>query len=102
MALKEASKKVIYLYNLLKYFNFNLNLNINLNKPLIYINNNAAISLVENQVFYKKTKHIDIIYHYTRDLIKRGLINIKYIPLEDNLTDWFTKPVKRSLFINFK
>ncbi|KAJ9538675.1 hypothetical protein OSB04_031408 [Centaurea solstitialis] len=38
-----------------------------LNTP-VYIDNNSAISIVNNPVKHSKTKHIEIRYHFIRDL----------------------------------
>jgi NADH:ubiquinone oxidoreductase subunit 4 (subunit M) len=38
-------------------------------KFLIYTNNNGALLLAKNLVFYKRTKYIAVKYHYIRDLI---------------------------------
>lgn len=48
MALKEAIKEGIYLYNLTKYFNNNLTLKYNLYKLEIYKDNNIAIELIKD------------------------------------------------------
>jgi hypothetical protein len=48
MALKEAIKKGIYLYNLISYFNNNLKIGYNIQKLEIFKNNNAALELTKN------------------------------------------------------
>ena len=41
------------------------------------------------------TKHIDIAYHFLRDLIKSGTLNLVYTNMHQNLADIFTKGLPR-------
>ena len=43
--------------------------------------------------FSYRTKHIDNKYHYIRELVSRGVIELKYCPTESNLADLLTKPL---------
>ncbi|KAH8650460.1 hypothetical protein BGZ61DRAFT_311845, partial [Ilyonectria robusta] len=45
----------------------------------------------KNSSYYKKSKHIDIAYHFTRDKVKKGNIQLFYIKSKDNIADFFTK-----------
>ena len=38
-----------------------------------------------------QTKHIDIRYHFVRDLVEAGILQLEYITTEDNYTDFMTK-----------
>ena len=51
----------------------------------------SAIHLIKNQMFHERTKHIDVIMHFIRDLIAQGAIVVKKIPTVDNLADMMTK-----------
>jgi hypothetical protein len=57
------------------------------------VDNIGAIFLSENRNSGKRTKHIDITYHYIREQIDVGLIES-----EENLADLFTKNLKGELF----
>ena len=59
----------------------------------IGVDNQGAILLSKNPVFHQRSKHIDIRYHYIRDEISKGNINIFYVQSCDNLADIFTKPM---------
>jgi hypothetical protein len=48
------------------------------NSTVIYANNQRAINLVNNSIFQKRTKHIVVKYHYTRDLISQKKIKLQY------------------------
>ena len=57
--------------------------------------NQSAIKLAENEASYKYTKHIDVKYKYTREQLDLGTICVEYVPSEENLVDFFTKPFAR-------
>jgi hypothetical protein len=62
------------------------------NTPIpVYCDNQAAIALASNDKFHARTKHIDIRYHFVRDLVKNGTLEISYCPTDENIADAFTK-----------
>ena len=68
----------------------------------LYADNQSAIKLAENPCHHKKSKHIDIRYHFIRQEIADGIVNVKYIPTNDNVADMFTKPLSKTKILNFK
>jgi hypothetical protein len=100
MALKEATKEAIYLNNMLNYINNHLELGYTDTIPIILIDNEGAKKLAENPEFHKRSKHIDIIYHFTRNAIQKNQIKLVPIPSKDNIADIFTKNVIKPIFIN--
>jgi hypothetical protein len=102
MAVKEAFKEALYLYNILQYLNSLLDLGIPIKKPNILEDNQSTIKIAENPEFHKRTKHIDIIYHWTREVIQNKQAELHYIPTADILADGFTKGLakeKHNIFI---
>ena len=65
---------------------------------IIYEDNEGAIFLVKNQQVGMCTKHIDIKYHFIRELIGRNYLDIRYVHSEDNYADLTTKNVGNKLF----
>jgi hypothetical protein len=57
--------------------------------PMIFSDNQGALSTVEEPTNYARTNHIDLRYHFIRD--RNGSLAIDYIPREDNLADIFPK-----------
>lgn len=51
----------------------------------LFVDNQSAIQLVENPVYHKRTKHIDIHYHYVRERVEDHKIVVKYVPSENHL-----------------
>jgi len=49
-------------------------------------------------MFNKRTKHIDVRYHFIRDIIARGEVTIRKISTHDNLTDMLTKSLPIAKF----
>jgi hypothetical protein len=43
-----------------------------------YADNQEAIKLVNDPIFQKRTEHIAVKYHYTRDLVSQGAIKLLY------------------------
>ena len=58
-----------------------------------YIDNQGAIALANNPVHHKRSKHIDMKYHYVRLEIQNGIVELIYIPTDNNVADVFTKPI---------
>ena len=65
---------------------------------VVYCDNSSAIDISKNPVQHSKTKHIEIRYHFIRNLVERKIVCIKYIPTERQNADIFTKPFDRSKF----
>ena len=68
----------------------------------IYRDNQGALALVKNPHLYKRSKYIDIYYHYIRDLAEKGKLEIIYIPITNMPIDRMTKPFARVAFERFK
>ncbi|KAJ9539001.1 hypothetical protein OSB04_031734 [Centaurea solstitialis] len=57
----------------------------------IYIDNNSAISIVNNPVKHSKTKHIEIKCHFIRDCNEKKIIQVLKVHTDDQYADLFTK-----------
>jgi transposase InsO family protein len=53
--------------------------------------NQAAIALIKNPIASQRSKHIDIIYHFSRECAERGEVSFSYVPSELQLADIMTK-----------
>ena len=58
---------------------------------IIYEDNQSTICLAKNQSVHRRTKHIDIMYHFIRDLVEAGKIKLIYCATENMVADIFTK-----------
>ena len=60
--------------------------------------NQGTISIAKNPVNHGRTKHIDIQYHYIREAVLEGIVDIKYCPTSEMIADIFTKPLSKGRF----
>ncbi|KAI1507403.1 hypothetical protein Ptr86124_013654, partial [Pyrenophora tritici-repentis] len=68
----------------------------------MYGDNQGAIALVKNPHLHERSKHIDICYHFIRDLAEQKKLQISYIPTDEIVADGMTKPLQRVAFERFK
>ena len=57
----------------------------------LYYDNPSAIYIAYKDVFHKRTKHIKIDCHITRQHLKKGNLQLFFISSADQLADIFTK-----------
>ena len=65
----------------------------------IYCDNQSAIAMTGNPVQHSLTKHISIRYHFIREQVMEGLIELHFVPTEQQTTDIFTKALLESTFV---
>ena len=97
VALSAAAQEAVWIKNLLNELNFHDKSPITL-----YEDNQSAICLTKNNSNHPKTKHIDIKYHYVRDVIDRNDICVKYCPTSEMLADIFTKNLPCDKFVKLR
>lgn len=92
VALAEVSREVVYIKRLLEHMGYGKQVT----SPIkILCDNQSAIRLAKDAVFHKRSKHIDIKYHYTRELLEQGEITIEYLRTEFMLADILTKSLAK-------
>lgn len=68
----------------------------------LYADNTGAIALANDIIVSNRSKHIDVVYHLTRDYVEKGMIALRYIPSELIVADGLTKAlgsVKHNAFV---
>ena len=93
VAASSTTKDIIWFRRLLS----NLGFHQTAPTPL-FSDNQSAIRLVHNPEYHRRTKHIDIVYHFIRDHQRQGAINVCYTPTETQLADLFTKALPTDRF----
>ena len=88
MALAETVKEAIWLQGLID------DLGIEQDFLRVYCDSMNAIYLAKNQVYHARTKHIDVKYHFVRDVLEDGDIEVKKIHTKNNPANMFTKVIQ--------
>jgi len=57
----------------------------------LLMDNMSAIVLSKNPVHHDRSKHIDTRYHFLRECIEEGKVEVDYVGTEEQLADLFTK-----------
>ena len=89
----EASAEAMFLSMLIG----ELGLGENISPVIITVHSDSqgALALVQNPVNRHRTKHIDIHFHFVRDLISKGLVKFEFVRTENQTADFMTKVVTR-------
>ena len=69
-----------------------------LEKIPIFCYNTSAIAITQNPVQHSRTKHIGIRYHFIREHVMNGIVELHFVPSEKQLANIFTKPLDESIF----
>ena len=64
----------------------------------IFEDNQGTIALAESVYISRRSKHIDVRFHFVRDKIQRGDITLQHVPSSQQLSDIFTKPLTTVAF----
>ena len=91
-----ASSEVVRLQKLLARL-----FDLELEATCIWSDNQSCVKLLENPVFHDKSKHIEIRYHYIRDMVQRGAVKLQYIATDEKIDDMLTKPLSKVKFVYF-
>ncbi|GBN92580.1 Retrovirus-related Pol polyprotein from transposon TNT 1-94 [Araneus ventricosus] len=87
IALSECGKEIVYLCRFLN----ELYDSVDETPAVVFSDSQAAQKLVQNPIFHSRTKHIDIRWHYIREVYEGGEIKINYIPTDQLASDILTK-----------
>lgn len=63
-------------------------------KPTLYLDNQAAIHFASGEDIGQRGRHIEIQYHYLRDIVRRGMLDVKFVSGTQNPADGLTKFLK--------
>nr|GEW73041.1 ribonuclease H-like domain, reverse transcriptase, RNA-dependent DNA polymerase [Tanacetum cinerariifolium] len=66
------------------------------------VDNISAIALVRNPIFHGRSRHIDIRYHFIRECVENGHINVEHVSGELQRADILTKALPRLKFMTMR
>ena len=69
---------------------------------VIQVDNKSAIELTKNPVNHKRSKHINVRFHFIWDHVKEGSVELLHVSSQDQVTDIFTKPLPKVFFDKYK
>ncbi|KAJ0912622.1 putative RNA-directed DNA polymerase [Helianthus annuus] len=96
-AMANTAAEIIWLTHLLRELNA-----LPTDRPTLLCDNKSALFLSQNPVSHKRSKHIDIDYHFVRELVSSGQLHTKFIPTKLQVADIFTKSLPIPLFERFR
>ena len=67
----------------------------------VYGDNQGAIALVKNQIIHKRSKHIDVRFHFIREKYVSKFVDVIYVQTDENVADVMTKPATKSKLLKF-
>ncbi|GJU97516.1 retrovirus-related pol polyprotein from transposon TNT 1-94 [Tanacetum coccineum] len=93
VAAAQASKEAVWLKMLLE------ELGHKQEKITLFCDNQSALYLARNPAFHSKTKHIRVQYHFVREKVEEGNVDMQKIHTDDNMADYLTKTINGDKFI---
>jgi hypothetical protein len=93
MAVCEAAREVMWARQLLSELGFPQWL-----ATIIFNDNQACIAMSDHEINHSRAKHIDLRYHFVRELVEGKKIIVQFVPSKDNLADILTKPLGPQVF----
>ncbi|GJW26900.1 retrovirus-related pol polyprotein from transposon TNT 1-94 [Tanacetum coccineum] len=64
----------------------------------MYCDSKATIAISCNPIQHSRTKHIDVIYHFIKEQVKKGIVELFFVRTEYQLADLFTKALPEDRF----
>ena len=65
---------------------------------MIYIDSMVALAYTKDPKYLRRTKHIDIHFHYIRDIVAQGEVVLQHISINRMVADPLTKAIARDAF----
>ncbi|GJU30553.1 retrovirus-related pol polyprotein from transposon TNT 1-94 [Tanacetum coccineum] len=92
VALSASCAQVMWMRTHLKDYGFNYN------KIPLYCDSQSAIAISCNPVQHSRTKHIHTRYHFIKEQVENGIIELYFVRTEYQLADMFTKALPEDRF----
>ncbi|PKI57905.1 hypothetical protein CRG98_021693 [Punica granatum] len=92
IAVTEGCKEMLWLQKFLQ------ELSLKQERYVLHCDSQSAIHLCKNPTFHSRSKHIDIKFHWIRDVLKSKLVKLDKVHTDENGADMMTKPLAREKF----
>lgn len=94
MSPAEAAKEITWIQNILKECE---HLGFTIKIGTLFCDNTAAIDFSNSPVENNRTKHIDVKFHFLRNLVLEKSFCLKYVNTKANMADVFTKATTKDV-----
>lgn len=96
-SLANAAAELIWLHSLCS------ELGVSFTSPSkLWCDNKSALALASNPVFHARTKHVEIDVHFIRKKVQSKIIDVGFVPSEDQVADLLTKSLPEADFIKLR
>ena len=72
------------------------------NCTIMFCDNSSTIKLSKNPMMHGRSKHIDVRFHFLRDLTKEEVVELVHCGTQDQIADVMTKPLKLNMFLKLR
>ncbi|KAK1416517.1 hypothetical protein QVD17_32308 [Tagetes erecta] len=96
-ALANAAAELSWVQNILQELGITLP-----HCPRLFCDNTGATYLCANPVYHSRMKHVALDYHFVRERVTSGLLQVFHINTADQPADVLTKPLSRGPFLKFR
>ena len=69
---------------------------------VIYCDNSSAIKLSRNPVLHGRSKHIDVRFHFLRELTRDGVVELVHCSTQEQVANIMTKPLELEAFLKLR
>ena len=97
IAAASSACQVVWLRRILKVLNQEQS-----SPTVVFCDNISTIKLSKNLVMHGRSKHIDIRFHFLRDLVRDGILELIHCSTQHQVADVLTKPLKLDVFLRMR
>jgi hypothetical protein len=96
-AVANATAEVIWIQVLLRELGISQH-----RPPSLWCDNIGATYLSANPIFHRRTKHVEVDYHFVRERVASRQLEVRFISSKDQIADIMTKPLPVTTFCNLR
>ena len=93
VGISELCKEILFVKQVLEFLEIRYEFPI-----IVHVDNVGAIYLSKNSES-RRTKHIDIRYHFVREYVEQDIVKIVFVRSEDNVADVYTKNTNEQTYL---